>query len=163
MILLVGSIQAVAYALSTEKDWSQWKLGWNLRLLNVAYMGIVGSGIMSVLVMSCLKMREPLFVSVFNPLLLVLVAISSSLFLDEKLHLGCVLGAAVIICGLYCVLRDKSKEIKVVCRLTPSSEEQIVEGDIDCNGGGIKSVAPNFVPTTEIMQVSDKDTDLEAV
>lgn len=36
----------------------------------------------------CIRMRGPLFVSVFNPLMLVLVAIVGSLVLDEKLHLG---------------------------------------------------------------------------
>jgi len=28
-----ASIQSVLFALSTEKDWSQWKLGWNFRLV----------------------------------------------------------------------------------------------------------------------------------
>ncbi|XP_073119683.1 WAT1-related protein At1g68170-like [Henckelia pumila] len=165
LISVVGSIQAVVYAFSSEKDWSQWKLGWNLRLLIVVYMGIVGSGIMWVLTMSCLKMRGPLFVSVFNPLSLVLVAISCSLFLGENLHLGSVLGAAIIIGGLYVVLWGKSKEIKKVCRLAPSSEEQSVKSDHNVAAGGIMAVAPNFVPSTEIMRVSeeeDEEADLEA-
>lgn len=33
-------------------------------------------------------MRGPLFVSIFNPLMLVLVALAGSMVLDEKLHLG---------------------------------------------------------------------------
>jgi drug/metabolite transporter (DMT)-like permease len=48
----------------------------------------VGSGLMVTLIAWCVRMRGPLFVSVFNPLMLVLVAIMSSLLLDEKLHLG---------------------------------------------------------------------------
>lgn len=40
------------------------------------------------LVAICIRMRGPLFVSVFNPLLLIIVAIIGSLVLDEKLHLG---------------------------------------------------------------------------
>lgn len=35
-----------------------------------------------------MRMRGPLFVSVFQPLMLVIVAIAGSLFLDEKLHVG---------------------------------------------------------------------------
>lgn len=50
--------------------------------------GILASGIMWAFIMSCVRMRGPLFVSVFNPLLLVLVALAGSLLLDEKLHLG---------------------------------------------------------------------------
>ncbi|MCH89312.1 WAT1-related protein, partial [Trifolium medium] len=69
-------------------DLSQWKLGWNFRLLTAAYTGIVGTGINFILVTWCVGMRGPLFASVFNPLLLVIVAIVGSLMLDEKLYLG---------------------------------------------------------------------------
>lgn len=50
--------------------------------------GILGSGVMFTLVAWCVRMRGPLFVSVFNPLLLVIVAIAGSLLLQEKLHVG---------------------------------------------------------------------------
>jgi hypothetical protein len=33
----MGAIQATAFGLCVERDWSQWKLGWNIRLLAVAY------------------------------------------------------------------------------------------------------------------------------
>lgn len=48
----------------------------------------MASGVMFSLVAWCVKMRGPLFVSVFNPLLLVIVAIAGSLLLEEMLHLG---------------------------------------------------------------------------
>ncbi|KAL7235991.1 hypothetical protein ACSBR1_019300 [Camellia fascicularis] len=56
---------------------------------------------------------------IFSPLL-VLAAIAGSLLLDEKLHLGSVLGAVVIVCGLYMVLWGKSKELKRIPQLMPS-------------------------------------------
>ncbi|KAG9159124.1 hypothetical protein Leryth_027631 [Lithospermum erythrorhizon] len=59
--------------------------------------------------MWCVRMRGPLFVSIFNPLMLIMVAIASSLFLNEKLFLGSVLGATFIICGLYIVIWGKSR------------------------------------------------------
>nr|GMD08854.1 WAT1-related protein At1g25270-like [Ipomoea batatas] len=37
LITIMGSLQAAGYALCTERDWSQWKLGWNIRLLIVVY------------------------------------------------------------------------------------------------------------------------------
>lgn len=37
LITSMASIQAVGFALCTERDWTQWKLGWNVRLLAVAY------------------------------------------------------------------------------------------------------------------------------
>ena len=31
------SVVSVVFALCNERDWSQWRLGWNIRLLTVAY------------------------------------------------------------------------------------------------------------------------------
>lgn len=37
LMSLWGSLISVVFALCFERDWSQWKLGWNIRLLTVAY------------------------------------------------------------------------------------------------------------------------------
>ncbi|RZC11747.1 Long-chain-alcohol oxidase FAO2 [Glycine soja] len=65
-------------------------------------------------------MRGPLFVSISNPLMFVLVAIASSLMLNENLYVGSVVGAVLIVCGLYMVLWGKSKEMKNITQLVPS-------------------------------------------
>ncbi|XP_047168514.1 WAT1-related protein At1g68170-like [Vigna umbellata] len=115
-----GAIQAAAFGFCVERDFSQWKLGWNIRLLAVAYSGIVASGIVVIITAWCIQMRGPLFASVFNPLMLVLVAIAGSLMLDENLYVGSVVGAVLIVCGLYMVLWGKSKEMKNITQLVPS-------------------------------------------
>lgn len=46
------------------------------------------SGLMVIVTAWCVRMRGPMFVSVFNPLSLVLVAIAGSLLLDENLYAG---------------------------------------------------------------------------
>ncbi|KAL8540651.1 hypothetical protein ACS0TY_002044 [Phlomoides rotata] len=125
MMTVWASIQGVVFALCTEHhDWSNWLLGWNIRLLTVVVAGILGSGMMFTLIAWTVRMRGPLFVSIFNPLLLVMVAIAGSLFLQEKLHLGMVLGGILIIGGLYVVLWGKGKELKKVSQLMP--ENQVV-------------------------------------
>ncbi|KAL0422334.1 UNVERIFIED_CONTAM: WAT1-related protein [Sesamum latifolium] len=123
MMTFWGSIQSVIYAICVERDRSQWILGWNIRLLAALVAGVLGSGLMFTLVAWCVRMRGPLFVSIFNPLLLVIVAIVGILFLDEKLHLGMIFGAVLIICGLYIVLWGKSKELKNVNQILPESQE----------------------------------------
>lgn len=50
--------------------------------------GIFASGMSFTLLGWCIKKKGPVYASVFNPLMLVLVAILSSLLLDEKLYLG---------------------------------------------------------------------------
>ncbi|KAL2342146.1 hypothetical protein Fmac_010086 [Flemingia macrophylla] len=122
-----GAIQATAFGFCVEKDLSQWKLGWNISLLAVAYSGIFASGIVVIITAWCIQMRGPLFASVFNPLMLVLVAIAGSLMLNESLHVGSVVGAVLIVCGLYMVLWGKSKEMKNITQLVPS--ETIREGE----------------------------------
>uniref|UniRef100_A0A0A0LLC4 WAT1-related protein n=2 Tax=Cucumis sativus TaxID=3659 RepID=A0A0A0LLC4_CUCSA len=127
LMCMMGSVQAVGFALCVETQWSRWKLGWNIRLLSVAYTGIVASGVMVTLITWCVRIRGPMFVSVFSPLILVLVAIAASLFLQEKLYLGCVVGGMLMVCGLYMVLWGKSKEIRKITQLAPmeSIEEQL--------------------------------------
>ncbi|XP_047318876.1 WAT1-related protein At1g68170-like [Impatiens glandulifera] len=112
LMMLFGALQASVYAIAMERDWSVWKLGWNLRLISVLYSGIVASGMTFTLMAWCVQMRGPLFVSVFNPLMLVLVAVVGSLFLEEQLHVGSIIGAVVIVLGLYIVLWGKGQEMK---------------------------------------------------
>ncbi|KAH0936859.1 hypothetical protein HID58_004320 [Brassica napus] len=56
------------------------------------------------------KERGPVFVSAFNPLSMVIVAILSSFIFLEKMYIGRVVGSVVIVIGIYLVLWGKSKE-----------------------------------------------------
>ncbi|KAF5454150.1 hypothetical protein F2P56_023834 [Juglans regia] len=123
LMCVMGAIQSAVYALCTESDWSQWKLGWNIRLLTVSYSGIVGTGLVVTLIAWCVNMRGPLYVSIFYPVMLVSVAIMGSLLLDEKLHLGTILGSVLIVCGLYAVLLGKRKETKQKTQVASCSPE----------------------------------------
>ncbi|GJV76817.1 WAT1-related protein [Tanacetum coccineum] len=114
-----GFIQSFVYVVSTERSWSQWKLGWNIRLVCVILQGI-GSLAAVILVMAAVHLQGPLFGSVFSPLVLVFVAIAGFLLLDEQLHVGTVIGSVIIVLGLYVVLWGKSKETKRLSKLTPS-------------------------------------------
>ncbi|OIV91551.1 hypothetical protein TanjilG_08963 [Lupinus angustifolius] len=96
--------------------------------------GIVGSGLEIVVIAWCIHMRGPLFASVFNPLMLVLVAVAASLMLNENLYLGSVVGAVMIVCGLYMVLWGKRKEMKNMTQLVPSEileEAEAIEVVVD--------------------------------
>ncbi|CAN4114178.1 unnamed protein product [Withania somnifera] len=112
LMSVMGSIQSVLFALCFDRQVSQWRLGWDRRLFVVLYLGTLGSGIVVILMTWCSQQRGPLFVSVFNPLILVFVALASSLLLDETLYLGSILGGFLIIMGLYVVLWGKGKDMK---------------------------------------------------
>ncbi|XP_057450536.1 WAT1-related protein At1g25270-like isoform X2 [Lotus japonicus] len=113
LMSVMACIQSTIFALGMERDnWSQWKLGWNIELLTALYTGVVASGVVWVLMAWCLRLKGPLYASAFNPLLLVIVAIAGSLFLEEKLYLGSIIGSILIVLGLYIVLWGKGKELK---------------------------------------------------
>ncbi|KAL6346123.1 hypothetical protein AAG906_025403 [Vitis piasezkii] len=115
-----AAVQCAVYAMSRERDWSEWRLGWNIRLLTVIYTAVVGTGVMVSLMAWVSMVRGPIFVSSFFPLMPIMVAVASSLLLDEKLHLGSVIGAVLIIIGLYVVLWGRGKEMKKTAQLDGS-------------------------------------------
>ncbi|KAK1264152.1 WAT1-related protein [Acorus gramineus] len=101
LVCLMASVQGVVFALCVESDWGVWRLGFDIRLLMVVYT------------------KGALFTSIFNPLTLVIVAVLGSIFLNEKLHLGSLLEAILIVIGLYMVLWGKCKENKQRDQLLP--------------------------------------------
>ncbi|EOY18239.1 Nodulin MtN21 /EamA-like transporter family protein, putative [Theobroma cacao] len=65
--------------------------------------GVVCSGVAYYLQAVIMKARGPVFVTAFNPLTMVIVAILGSFVLSEVLYLGRVIGAILIVTGLYLV------------------------------------------------------------
>nr|VDC61800.1 unnamed protein product [Brassica rapa] len=68
LMSLMAFFQSTIYALCVERDWTQWKLGWDIRL----WTGTMGPALVVALMSICARLRGPLFVAVFNPLLLVI-------------------------------------------------------------------------------------------
>ncbi|KAL0700025.1 hypothetical protein Bca4012_056147 [Brassica carinata] len=125
LMSLMAFFQSTIYALCVERDWSQWKLGWDITLWTVAYSGTVGTALVVTLITISSRLRGPLFVAIFNPLMLVIVSLVGVFFLDEKLYLGSVLGAILIVCGLYVVLWGKHNEMKKrINEVVPSNENE---------------------------------------
>ncbi|KAI3755257.1 hypothetical protein L1987_55053 [Smallanthus sonchifolius] len=130
---VIGFIQSLVYGVITERSWSEWKLGSKIRIFSAIFQG-VSSILALVLIMAAVHLQGPLFVSNFNPLVLVFVAIAGFLVLDEKLYVGSLLGSVIIIAGLYLVLWGKGKEFKRLSKPTPSDnskDENAASNDID--------------------------------
>ncbi|CAN6469921.1 unnamed protein product [Victoria cruziana] len=88
LLCLVAAVQCGAMTICMERDASAWALGWDIRLLTVVYTGVVGSGMAFCAMSWCIQRRGPLFVSMFSPLVLIIVAFLGWALFDEKLHLG---------------------------------------------------------------------------
>ncbi|CAH1444063.1 unnamed protein product [Lactuca virosa] len=96
-----------------EPNLHEWSLVPAIRAVSCIYSGVVCSGIGVCMMSWCIDKKGPLFVSVFSPLLLVIVAALSWVLLREKLCIGTLLGSLLIVMGLYCVLWGKTKEIEL--------------------------------------------------
>ncbi|PNX83546.1 auxin-induced protein 5ng4-like, partial [Trifolium pratense] len=74
--------------------------------------GIVASGIVISLQTWCIQKGGPVFVAVFQPIQTFLVALMAALILGDQLYLGGIIGAILIVLGLYLVLWGKTNEKK---------------------------------------------------
>ncbi|KAJ0088878.1 hypothetical protein Patl1_31936 [Pistacia atlantica] len=104
---LEGSI--VALVMERGKS-SIWAIHWDTKLMAAVYSGIVCSGLAYYIQGIIMKDRGPVFVSAFSPLCMVIVAIMSSIILAEQMYLGRVIGAIIVVAGLYLVVWGKSKD-----------------------------------------------------
>ncbi|XP_052724749.1 WAT1-related protein At5g64700 isoform X1 [Vigna angularis] len=84
----LSSIQSLGIALAVERDIEQWKLGWNVRLLAVAYCGIMVTGVTYYLQAWVIEKKGPVFLAMATPLSLVMTIISSTFILGEIITLG---------------------------------------------------------------------------
>ncbi|KAL5992887.1 hypothetical protein ACLOJK_013806 [Asimina triloba] len=110
LICLTGTVQGAAVALVMERSASAWSVGWDTRLLTPVYSGVVCSGLAYYVQSIVMKERGPVFVTAFNPLCMVIVAVLGSFILGEQLTVGRLIGAVVIVIGLYGVVWGKSKD-----------------------------------------------------
>ncbi|KAF1886356.1 hypothetical protein Lal_00045588 [Lupinus albus] len=111
---IFGLIQFLIIAAFTERDLERWKIQSKEELLTILYAGIISSGIVIYLQTWCIEKGGPVFVAVFQPLQTFIVAIMAALILGDKLFSGGIIGATVIVIGLYLVLWGKSKEKKLI-------------------------------------------------
>ncbi|KAE8057185.1 hypothetical protein FH972_013894 [Carpinus fangiana] len=107
-----GLLQFIVIALIFEKDPQTWIFHSGGELFTILYAGVVASGIAFAVQIWCIDRGGPVFVAVYQPVQTLVVAIMASLALGEEFYLGGIIGAVLIIVGLYLVLWGKSEERK---------------------------------------------------
>ncbi|XP_042497198.1 WAT1-related protein At1g21890-like [Macadamia integrifolia] len=158
LICLLGTVQGAAVALVMQRDFSTWALGWDSRLLGPVYTGIVCSGMAYYMQGMVIKERGPVFVTAFSPLCMIIVAALGSLILAEQIHLGSVIGAIIIVVGLYSVVWGKSKDYSTSSTLTVEKDQAFElptamshgsdvndHGDSNSKGGILMTETPTIV------------------
>ncbi|KAK6158188.1 hypothetical protein DH2020_005502 [Rehmannia glutinosa] len=126
LICTLGALLGTVLTFLVERgNTSVWGLGWDAKLLAYVYGGVVSSGITYYLSGIIMKEKGPVFVTAFNPFNMVIVAILSSFIFAEQMSVGKIVGASVIVIGLYLVIWGKSKDHKEEIELIQQKEATI--------------------------------------
>ncbi|KAG5019046.1 hypothetical protein JHK82_014980 [Glycine max] len=121
-VCFVGALQSSIVAIFAERHHPHaWSLGWDTRLFAPAYAGIVTSGVQYYIQGMVSKIMGPVIVTAFNPLRMIIVTALACIILSEQLFLGSIIGAVVVVLGLYLVVWGKAKERRGI--MTPSPAE----------------------------------------
>ncbi|CAL4910749.1 unnamed protein product [Urochloa decumbens] len=124
-----STVQSFVVAMVAERDFSRWKLSFDISLLAIFYAGFIVMGVGYYLQAWCVEMKGPVFLAAWTPICFIFTIFCSSFFLGEIVHLGSIVGGILLVGGLYSVLWGKSKESKIepckeMTKIDDSQDEQ---------------------------------------
>ncbi|XP_059656019.1 WAT1-related protein At5g40240-like isoform X2 [Cornus florida] len=108
------TILSTIVALIAERAQSAWELSLDIELLCICYSAIAVIAFRSVAHTWALRKKGPVFVTMFKPLGMVIAVVMGVTFLGDTLHIGSVIGAAIIAIGFYSVMWGKAREEKTI-------------------------------------------------
>lgn len=107
-----GVLQFMTIAAFFVKDSKAWQLNSSSEIYSILYAGVVISALAAAIQIWTISKGGPVFASIYLPLQTLLVALMASILLGEEFFLGGIIGAFLIISGLYLVVWGKSEETK---------------------------------------------------
>ncbi|OIT33680.1 PREDICTED: WAT1-related protein At4g01440-like [Nicotiana attenuata] len=129
-----SAIQSAILTLSIDRRLSIWIPKEKIDMLTIVYAGLIGSGMCYVGMSWCVKKRGPVFTAAFSPLVQIMAAMFDVPILHEQLHLGSVIGSAIVIAGLYFLLWGKNREMqKVVHETEEKKDKELTFKDLETN------------------------------
>ncbi|KAG7561110.1 EamA domain [Arabidopsis thaliana x Arabidopsis arenosa] len=161
MVCFMGTLQSTALTFVMEPNLSAWNIGFDMNLLASAYAGIMSSSIAYYVQGMMTKQKSVVFVTAFNPLVVIIGSIIGFLILGQNLYLGGVLGMAILLVGVCAVLwgkegdheeeniEEKFLEIVKCCNrcdikvlsMMPRIDEEV---DVEMQSAGTAKVAVGF-------------------
>ncbi|KAJ0245836.1 WAT1-related protein [Hirschfeldia incana] len=153
MVCFMGTLQSTALGFVMEPNLSAWNIAFDMNLLASAYAGIMSSSIAYYVQGMMTKQKSAVFVTSFNPLIVIIVSIISFLILGQRLYLGGVLGMVILMVGVCAVLWGKKGDEE------ENSEDKFVEVIKCCKDCGNNSLSmPRIDEEVDVeMQSTKKD------
>ncbi|KAH7690478.1 WAT1-related protein [Dioscorea alata] len=112
----IGGAQSAVFTACVEHRPTAWIIGFDIKLWSILYGGIVCSGLIIFFQLWCTKEKGPVFVTMFNPLSTIMVALLAYFVLGERLYTGSILGGIIVIISLYLFLWGKENEERIPMR-----------------------------------------------
>ncbi|KAL5792770.1 hypothetical protein ACOSP7_001364 [Xanthoceras sorbifolium] len=110
----IGAAQSAAFTVLIQHKSAAWLITSTVDIWSIIYGGVVCSGLTIYMQLWCMKQKGPVFVTIFNSLSTIMVAILAYFVVGEKLHMGSILGGAIVIAGLYSLLWGKERDQQCV-------------------------------------------------
>ncbi|KAH9329003.1 hypothetical protein KI387_001111, partial [Taxus chinensis] len=111
-----------------HNNWKVWAIRSNIQLLSVVYAGVICSAFGFFVQAWCIQKKGPVFVGVFTPVCTISTVLLEFLLLHVPLYLGSLLGAFLIIMGLYSALWGKAKPHKEPTEISEGDGDARVKG-----------------------------------
>ncbi|GAU26254.1 hypothetical protein TSUD_224450 [Trifolium subterraneum] len=105
-----GVVQFGTIAVFLEKDPKSWKLNSIEEACSILYSGLVISGMAAAIQIWTINKGGPVLASIYLPLQTILVALMAPIVFGEEFFMGGIIGAFLIISGLYLVVWGRSQE-----------------------------------------------------
>ncbi|KAM4117522.1 hypothetical protein ACB094_02G131100 [Castanea mollissima] len=105
-------VHCLCWSASFERDLQAWQVHSDGELFSIFYTGVVASALSFAAQTWVIDRAGLVFVSVYLPVQTLPVAVMASVVLGEEFYLGGVIGAVLIVVGLYLVVWCKSEEGK---------------------------------------------------
>ncbi|KAK3041325.1 hypothetical protein RJ639_002306 [Escallonia herrerae] len=118
----VGAAQSAVFTVIIKHRKADWTIGFNIDLWSTIYAGVVVSGVIIFIQLWCTEQKGPVFVTMFNPLSTILVAVLAYFVLGEKLYMGSILGGVIVIIGLYLLLWGKEGDQDIRTKMTEQTD-----------------------------------------
>nr|CAB3503646.1 unnamed protein product [Digitaria exilis] len=106
----VGGIQSTIFTVFMQHKPEDWLIGFGLKFWCIVYSGIACNGFTVFVQLWCTEKKGPVFVTMFNPLSTIMVAILADFIFGENLYVGSIIGGVVVILGLYMLLWGKEND-----------------------------------------------------
>ncbi|KAF8718853.1 hypothetical protein HU200_025161 [Digitaria exilis] len=147
-----ASVQAFLVAVAAERDFSMWKLGWNVSLAAIIYSGVIVTALSYYMQMWTLAKRGPVFLAMSTPLTFVFTIIISFSIIGDAIGLGSILAGVLLVGGLYNVVWGKRIEERGnLAKISAAPGEP-----------GLELPPQHSKADPKVPQVRDDDNDAEA-